>query len=234
MSTHAIELPRVTSADVKQLFDSQRRDLLDRAVDKLKYRIADTRTLLGKLAFLDILPFQTSAVDAYKKSKEHVGIWSGTRNWLLWITGQLAAVALLIYIGLTIAPWSIPGTLAAIECLALIVGGYIIIGVVGTIVCLSNVDMVGHGSRSKTEWYRAALPNYTGVIPDHVLNIALQIQEAVPTASFSVNYLETVNDYKERPVRDPDPFLVVALNNESYYVEQWDERDFPRADSGVV
>jgi hypothetical protein len=233
MSTHAIELPRVTSADVKQLFDSQRRDLLDRAVDKLKYRIADTRTLLGKLAFLDILPFQTSAVEAYKKSKEKIGIYSGTLGVTIWACAHIAVLALLIIAG-WYTPWHNPGDWAGFECAALVIGGYFGIGIFGSGALLINLDRIGTGSRSITRWTSVNLANYTGVIPDHVLNVALQIQEAVPTASFGVHYLETVNDYKESPVRDPDPFLVVALNNEHYYVEQWDERDFPRADSGVV
>lgn len=65
---------------------------------------------------------------------------------------------------------------------------------------------------------------YTGYVPVHVLNLALQVREAAPTASFGVDELTLSMEAVPKPL--PDPFLTVELGSEKYYLAVWDEREF--------
>jgi hypothetical protein len=59
-------------------------------------------------------------------------------------------------------------------------------------------------------------------MPLHVEHKARQIADSVPGAIFET---ETLRDQS----RQYDPFLVVRLGDERYYIEVWDERDFERS-----
>jgi len=59
-------------------------------------------------------------------------------------------------------------------------------------------------------------------MPLHVEYKARQIAESVPGAIFET---ETLRDQS----RQYDPFLVVRLGDERYYIEVWDERDFEKS-----
>ena len=58
-------------------------------------------------------------------------------------------------------------------------------------------------------------------MPMHVEHKARQIAESVPGAIFET---ETLRDQS----RQYDPFLVVRLGEERYYIEVWDEREFEK------
>lgn len=69
------------------------------------------------------------------------------------------------------------------------------------------------------EWDMDSLEHYEEEVPTFVLNKALQIKEKIPSAKFVIDSLQ-VNAV------DKDPFLVVFLDKERYYIEVWDEPTF--------
>jgi len=71
-----------------------------------------------------------------------------------------------------------------------------------------------------SRWMLVPLSKYTAIVPEFALRKAVQIKEACPTALFYVDVLK-VNTKKI-----PDPFLVVKLGSEKYWVEVWDESEF--------
>ena len=72
--------------------------------------------------------------------------------------------------------------------------------------------------------YIGYIANYTGYVPVHVLNTALQVRTACPSAAFYIDELTLEVAQIPRPL--PDPFLKVSLGSESYYIAVWDEREF--------
>lgn len=68
------------------------------------------------------------------------------------------------------------------------------------------------------EWVRGSLRGYNKPVPEFVLHKAIQIKRAVPNVSLHIEFLAS------QP--KPDPFLVATLNNETFYVEVWDEPKF--------
>jgi hypothetical protein len=70
-------------------------------------------------------------------------------------------------------------------------------------------------------WDLVEYPSVPANMPFHVERKAQQIAEAVPGATFET---ETLRDHSHHY----DPFLVVRLGSERYYVEVWDESDFER------
>jgi hypothetical protein len=71
-------------------------------------------------------------------------------------------------------------------------------------------------------WGTRKISEYKEAIPEFVLNKAVQIKRALPDVVIEVEYLE----------ENPDPFLIVKTmkdkysEDESYYVEVWDEPKF--------
>ena len=70
-------------------------------------------------------------------------------------------------------------------------------------------------------WDVVEHPDVPTEMPPHVERKAKQIADAVPGVTFET---ETLRDQS----RNYDPFLVVRLGEERYYVEVWDERDFEK------
>ncbi len=67
--------------------------------------------------------------------------------------------------------------------------------------------------------------NGTALLPRAALEIALQVQEKVPSALFFVHSL--THEYGSwRIVPSPDPFLEVRFGSETYFVAVWDEPGF--------
>ena len=69
-------------------------------------------------------------------------------------------------------------------------------------------------------WMRVDIGDYEPPIPEFVLRKAVQIVEKVPIANVLVDYLVV-----ERKIL-PDPFLVVRVGTEEYYIEVWNEPVF--------
>jgi len=75
----------------------------------------------------------------------------------------------------------------------------------------------------RVDWHMVELKNYGSPIPEFVLNKAVQIAEKTPKAKFMI---EDIQVRQETRTRNLDPFLVVTLGGEEYYVEVWDEPKF--------
>jgi hypothetical protein len=73
----------------------------------------------------------------------------------------------------------------------------------------------------RAEWSEVALAKYGEPVPEYVLNKAIEIKEKCPPATFLVDSLVV---REER--RTLDPFLIVRQDDETYYVEVWDEPKF--------
>lgn len=69
-------------------------------------------------------------------------------------------------------------------------------------------------------WEKKPLAKALGV-PEYVRAKAVEIANSLPTATFEVDELSSLN-------RVYDPFLVVSYGEEVYYVEVWDEPVFER------
>lgn len=71
-----------------------------------------------------------------------------------------------------------------------------------------------------SSWVRSRIVDYVKAIPEFVINKAIQIKKALPQVEIFVEELQT----------DPDPFLVVTFETDSYkeeyYVEVWEEPKF--------
>ncbi|HEX8926463.1 MAG TPA: hypothetical protein VF786_11750 [Terriglobales bacterium] len=68
-------------------------------------------------------------------------------------------------------------------------------------------------------WDLVEYPSVPTELPPHIDRKAKQISETVPGAIFET---ETLRDHSHQY----DPFLVVRLGDERYYIEVWDEHDF--------
>lgn len=211
------ELPRIDTSKITAQLALQREEMLETARKTIGYRSPQPNTLLQKLIALEIAPFRTLAVEQYKKSKEKVGIYSGTRDWLIWLLSSVSVLGGGIY-----GANHLDGGFKFGLC---VLG--IIIGAASSIISLAFgiPEMKGTGIRTVSRWDRVALSHYDGAIPDHVLQKAIEIKKAIPNAYFEIDYLESTREIVER---DPDPFLRVCDSSHWYYVEQWDEKDFER------
>lgn len=216
-------LSRVNIENYNSELAQTRKQLLSDAAFKLGYKPSDAKSLMYRLLALGIVPFKTDEVKAYKSSKAKTGMYSGTRNVILYwsISGG-------VLIGCIAARWVIDLPKHNVLDIIFFVGA--VFGALASFFGLMPPfwDAIGHGRRTNRQWNSSTIPSYEGMIPDHVLNTALQIKNTIPEATLSVVYLAEVQDYKERPM--PDPFLRVTSGNEEYYVEQWDEKDLPRID----
>ncbi len=72
------------------------------------------------------------------------------------------------------------------------------------------------GFASSIVWSRKPLDKYEGMVPEFALQRALDIKKECPKAKFHVDALTKV----------PDPFLVVTLGDEEFFVDVWMEPDF--------
>lgn len=183
-------------------------------------------SLRAILCELDIHPLVTSKVEAYKRSKERTGIWSGHK----WALFHFAVC----FVFAAILGWSVSASHNLPDFTFWCVVGYVVnvLAVIG-IICFQiagwiyTFDHNLSGWRDLRRWSKYSMQNYPGAIPDFVLSKALQIRKVMPTAEFYIDQLETK---REQTVvyRDPDPFLIVTTRNggESYYIEVWDEKEY--------
>lgn len=74
--------------------------------------------------------------------------------------------------------------------------------------------------RRTARWERSDLGGYGGVIPVHVLQLALNLKAKATEAGLPIFF--TVEELREEAVV-LDPFLIVTLNGSSHYVAVWDE-----------
>lgn len=131
----------------------------------------DVQPLLAILEELDLMPFQISAVHAYKRDvavRERKGAW--------------------------VPPISARGEWGPTFL------------------------------ERRAYWRSVPLADYQGVVPEFVQHKASLIKERDPNVELFVDQME-INE-----TRHPDPFLVAynKANQEVYYLEVWDERDFER------
>jgi hypothetical protein len=207
-------------------------NLAREAESKLGYKvlaraIACPGTLLFKLRELGIEPLQTAAVKKYKTSKEHTGMWSGTKWTILFWTLVPCMLTLFVY-GMVVNggphapdafwPWYryASNILSAIAALGFAITGSVSLDV-----------MMGEGTRKIIRWHSFTLSNYTGNVPEFVLSKAVEIKSALPNCQFEIQQLgTTVNEHHRTVSLLRDPFLVASLDNESYYIDVWDEKEY--------
>jgi hypothetical protein len=81
----------------------------------------------------------------------------------------------------------------------------------------------------RATWKRILIQDYTRVVPEFALRKGIQIMEACPDVRVEVEalVLQKVASLP-KPRHTPDPFLLVSLGAERFYVEVWDERKFER------
>lgn len=77
--------------------------------------------------------------------------------------------------------------------------------------------------RWRIGWATVPIEEYRQDIPDFVMRKAIQIKEKMPAAQIVI---EELTAKKERVARRYDPFLVAKFENEKYYIEVWNEREF--------
>lgn len=217
---------RKTSFETLSL-NTERTKLAQEARDVLGYKRLALATctpgaLLYQMRELDINPLDTNDVEAYKTSKEKVGMWSNRKKmwawwWVFLITTPLCIAAIRTLLRRSDSPMHV------IEICAF---GLTIFVTFFYACC--NVEHNRTGKRRITKWYTINIKDYNGFIPEHVISKAVQIGRALPSARFEVDYLGTTTEEKEKPQPDPDPFLKVTLSTtgECYYLDVWQEREF--------
>jgi hypothetical protein len=78
---------------------------------------------------------------------------------------------------------------------------------------------------AKFEWISSELSDYTGHVPERVLENALRLRDELGNeASFSVESFQRT----EEPLQDPDPVLVLNYGGQKVYVDFWDEPEFAK------
>ena len=90
----------------------------------------------------------------------------------------------------------------------------------------SDSSQWGRGERVERHWKLFTLSTFDKDIEPFVLEKALEISRACPTAQLLVEALVETKGQKALEVIEPDPFLVVINGSESYYVEVWDEKKY--------
>lgn len=220
-------LPRMKFSQVDDSGTDSRTQLALNAKERLGYdrlarAIAIPDALMFALRKLEIEPLVKSSVEAYMLEKAKPGPWSGPRQGILILVGIALAWAIPTPFLLSLikpAPDG-PGIAAAIMLLVLAAGG-IVLGINAFLKVLSREYC---GKRTTRKWVSSQLKDYAGNVPEFALDRALRIQAACPRASFSVSQLYEEIESIPRPL--PDPFLIVTLGIESYYVDVWDEKEY--------
>lgn len=71
------------------------------------------------------------------------------------------------------------------------------------------------------EWKRCSLSTYNRKVEPFILSTAIEVKKRVPAAEFFVEEVRV----ESKPY---DPFLIVKLGEESYYIGVWDEPKFEK------
>lgn len=216
-------IPHIEFARLSNALLQERCELGHKAERILGYsRLAQATTqgtLLHTLRKLDIAPLSSIKVKNYMVKKAKPGIWSSTKDklWTAAIAIGLFGSACLFN---SFANWEKGPFLMPLMTIV-----SLILAVIVTIMFFVAFEN-GSGTRIKREWRSASLPSFSSIgnVPEFVLEKAIAIKEKLPAVNFSVEYL--VDNHE---VRDPDPFLVAVLENERYYIDVWDEKEYEKA-----
>jgi hypothetical protein len=125
---------------------------------------------------------------------------------------------------------------------AALAGTYIGATVVSTILALCLLVDKVYSYKRELRWREVGLVGYTGFIPETALSMAVQIKKECAAAEFAVEELgevlikhETGSERRRREaeerrewLRRHDPFLIVKLGSEKFYLDVWDEDNFER------
>lgn len=219
MATATLERMKFTVIDGTE--SQGRQQLARNALSVLGYaKLAQAMTVPDALLFtlrkLDIAPFVRSKVVAYKDKKARPSMWSGHKKALRF--GVAAAGFLLAAVKWPIN-WS-TFTMAALGDVA-----FFVMAVVFAIVALGyTLDRDMRGERTTREWRPCPIATYDGNIPPAALSQALAVKNALPAVEVYVDRLIETTEKIERP--DRDPFLMVKLGNERYWIDVWDEAKY--------
>lgn len=194
---------------------------------KLAQAIAMPGALLYQLRLLDIQPLVTGRVSDYQRSKKHVGAWSGT------IKSAFAAICALLALGSFVYGMMAEGRLGYETKWLPIHYALNVCALALTVLCFLRTfgawgTKFGHGRRVVRDWFKSSLEDFTGNVPEFALAKAIQIKEALPKAKFDIEYLAYAEQNNPNPAPLPDPFLVATLDDERYYIEVWDEKEYEK------
>jgi hypothetical protein len=145
-------------------------------------------------------------------SKEFEGVYSGTKG-CLW-----HMAVLVIFIGGAVQA-GLHGYFGTCVMLG-VTGLFLLMALIGN--CTENW---GTGTKKIRNWQENSLRTFEGNVPEYVLRGACDIKTRVPTAEFSVHYLQESTSYRE-PRQLPDPILRVKTRNENYFIYVWDEKEY--------
>lgn len=216
-------IPRMKFTQVEESLVDDREQLAREAKDVLGYgklalAIATPGALLFALRKLEIEPLVRRSVDAYKAKKAIPGMWSGHKAAYLRMAGALIPFGVSRYYG-SISDWNqtIFPNIAVV--IAVVIG--IVLAFTGLV---GRFDNDFRGSRITRKWARISIREYDGTIPEFALRKAVQIKTETPSAVFYIDQL--YQESERHVVLDPDPFLLVTLNDETYYIDVWDEKEY--------
>lgn len=195
--------------------------LATEAGEVLGYRKLASATVPGSLSQtlrkLEMEPLVRSSVDEYKRKKAKPGMWWGHKVGYTWM-GFGAALCTGIP-----SVHHLTSGLTFLEGLGMI--GYSIATIASSIIGIwYRLDTDVRGTRSTKKWALAPIGIYEGSIPEFVLAKAIQVKKELPDVRLSIDQLYSTTE--EFPVRDRDPFLVAMFNDETFYVDVWDEREY--------
>jgi hypothetical protein len=215
---------------------AERQRLASVAAERLGYRQLSRRAiplpLLTELRKLDITPFSTKSVDQYKAAKVKVHLRANYITALYW------AAAVVVFGIAARLLWNLPFTrnVVTVSFVAFCILG--VISAIGALIIARDSEM--QVPRHITHWKRVSLRDYQKDVPEMVLSRAIIVHEEIAGATFYVDYLFREVDendaarvrYKKREAAErrerymADPFLVVELGSESYYLDVWDEHEY--------
>ena len=158
----------------------------------------DELVLFDACVAAGVRPFQTAAVDAYKR--KHLTSLRQKVGRAILIAASVAVVASFALAMVLSQVWPLFGLPAAF--FLFFVGGPIL--------------LAGAPVRS---WREQSFSEVSDPVPAGVLDIALRLREKCPGSGFVVHSLQ-----EER--RTFDPFLSVKYGRASFYIAVWDEPEF--------
>lgn len=221
-------IQRVKIQPVEESLENERHQLALKAQSVLGYNrlakvIATPSALAYQLRKLGIEPLVQSGVQDYKRRKARPGMWSGHKAGIGWMAMALIVAGVLVpRLNSQTNHWTV-GSLAAVGVVALC-----ILSAIFTIVALCMwLDSNNRGHRTTKVWRTRSLSEYAhsgGNIPEFALRKAIQLKEALPQIELRIDQLMIETERHERP--DKDPFLVAELDNEKYWIDVWDEKDY--------
>ena len=106
-------------------------------------------------------------------------------------------------------------------------GALILFGACGLAWAIATFLRLKPAKIHTADWYSAKIAEYKKPIPDFVLERALQLQEALPLASFAIDYFEErIHRVEVEVTPAVDPFLCFSYGGTKYYLDVWDEPKF--------